>query len=106
MKLILFLLSMFFLTNTYAQTNSKYILKLNNITTPQEAKQVTDVIRAIINDAEEPFKNYPHFNDETDVFEFNTSIYLNREIIEEKMIIQGYEVIEFKTNSKLTPISE
>lgn len=96
----------FFTINTHAQDYTTYSLKLDNVTTPEEAKQVTDVIRSMINDQKEPFKNYPNFNDDTDTFEFNSSTSLNFEIVDDKFSSIGIQVMEFKQKDKLTPISQ
>jgi len=103
---LLFIFTSFLVININAQESSSYTLKLNNVSNHQEAKEITDVIRSIINDGKEPFKNYPHFNDDTDTFEFKSSEILSREIFEEKLGQKGHEVLEYKKEQKLTPISQ
>lgn len=105
MKTFLSAWIIFFSLPTQAQDSNSYTLKLNNVTNPEEAKQVTDIIRSIINNQKEPFKYFPYFNNDTDVFTFNSSMPLNIGIFENKFSTIGMQVIEFNKNDKLTPTS-
>ncbi|MGV3631512.1 MAG: hypothetical protein ACO1O6_09900 [Bacteroidota bacterium] len=59
----------------------KYDLKIEDITSKPEAKMVTDILRAYINPADNPFAYFPTFQDDKDSFVFHSDREINEEEI-------------------------
>lgn len=88
--------------NTRAQDYT-YRFKLEGITTPADAKMITDALRPVFNHPETPFAVFPQFYDATDVFYFKSDVGVTREKLDEALSGDGITCTEFTvTNGSMT----
>lgn len=78
-----------------------YQFTLEGVNDPGSAKQVTDPIRLVFNTGENPWKVYPAFNDETDMFDFYADIDVDKTLLEEVLIKEGIVPLDFRKTAML-----
>lgn len=80
-----------------------YRFKLEGVTTPADAKMITDALRTVFNHPETPFAVFPKFYDETDVFFFQSNLAITREELDQALSGNGTVTAEFSvTNGSTT----
>lgn len=88
--------------NAYSQ-DFNYRFKLEGITTPADAKMITDVLRPVFNHPETPFAVFPQFYDATDVFYFQSTVEVTREELDQVLSGNGTVTAEFSvTNGSMS----
>lgn len=92
--------------NAYAQDYT-YRFKLEGITTPADAKMITDALRPVFNHPETPFAVFPQFYDASDVFYLKSDVEVTREKLDEVLSGEGITCAEFTvTNGSMTETTD
>jgi hypothetical protein len=72
-----------------------YTFKIENVHNPSNAKSVTELIRPLFNSEDEPFRNFPFFNEQDDVFVFTSNVKVEQFELENLLSLSGYRLLNF-----------
>jgi len=72
-----------------------YTFKIENVTNSSTAKSVTELIRPLFNSEDEPFLNFPVFNEQDDAFVFTSNVKVEQFELENLLSLSGYRLLNF-----------
>lgn len=95
MKLLFIFIFILLFSGNFLAQRYEYRLKLENVYTLAQSKEVTVYLRPIFNSEEEPNKFFPNFNLESAEFNFKADAELSKKELEDLLGIYGYMLISY-----------